>query len=68
MPEIRHYTVTETREVRVQANDIEDACRIAVLAFERSADDQVVPIVVPGVWGNRLGRVKVKSLFAERTS
>jgi len=33
MPDIRHFVVTETRSVKVSANNAEDAARIANKAF-----------------------------------
>lgn len=38
MPEIRHYTVTQTRKVKVMANNPKDAAIVADLAFSIGTD------------------------------
>lgn len=41
MPEIRYYTVTQEREVKVAANSTIDAARIADTAFN---DEIIAPV------------------------
>jgi len=43
MPEIRYYTVTQEREVKVSANNVIDAARIADAVF----NDEALPADIP---------------------
>lgn len=53
MPVIRHYRVTQTREVKVTANNPTDAVRIATAAFENGQNQDNGVVAGPsGVWGN----------------
>lgn len=61
MPEIRHYTVTETREVEVTANSSLDAAQIAAQAFKFGPN-----ATAEGVWGHPTSDIKQKSLLIER--
>lgn len=61
MPEMRHYTVTQTRKVRVTANSAADAAQIAAAAFEhgQTSDGSVSHGRGPhGIWGNTSGRIQ----------
>ena len=59
MPEIRHFKVTQTREVEVTANTQEDAIRIASTAFKNGQRNGKDVIDGPeGVWGNTSHPVK----------
>lgn len=62
MPEIRHYTVRQVREVKVHANSAVDAARIAAAAFEHGhlgATTSVAAGKSPdGVWGNTMSRIR----------
>lgn len=62
MPEIRHYTVTQTRKVRVSANSAADAAQIAAAAFEHGqmkSEPSVTGGRGPhGIWGNTTGRIE----------
>lgn len=64
MPEIRSYTVVETREVKVTANSAEDAARIAAAAFNNGQhrSDPGVLEGPAGVWGNTTSRVRTIGL------
>ena len=67
MPEIRRYTVTETRSVRVMANSAADAVLIANAAFEhgQNADCGVANGKGPeGVFGNTTTKIKVIGVAA----
>lgn len=44
MPEIRYYRVTQTREVRVVANNPVDAVRVADVAFNDGTDPNGWPV------------------------
>ncbi len=75
MPEIISYKIIQTREVNVRANSLEDAIRIANVAFKygQNADSGVVlndesKAQLGGIWGNTTGRVKEKDIWAERTT
>lgn len=70
MPEIQHYTVTQTREIRVRANSPADAAAIAQAAFRKNttSDGVVEQIEIPGVWGNTTGRLKELELNVRRDS
>lgn len=56
MPEIRNFEVTQVRSVRVQANNLADAVRIASAAFENGKAPD-------GVWGNTTGRIRDKEIY-----
>lgn len=61
MPEIRHYTVTQTRKVRVSANSAADAAQIASAAFEhgQNSEGAVSHGRGPhGIWGNTTGAIQ----------
>lgn len=61
MPQIRHYIVRQTREVKVDANSAVDAARIADAAFSHGQDTNgsVAAGKGPeGIWGNTTSRVK----------
>lgn len=62
MPEIQHYTVTQTRSVEVSANSAADAAQIAAAAFEHGqakSEPSVAHGRGPhGIWGNTTGRIK----------
>ena len=60
MPEIRNYTVTETREVKVVANSPADASRIAAAMFESGQDRGR-----GGMFGYVQGEIRVVGLHAE---
>lgn len=67
MPEIVYYTVTQTREVRVTANNAEDAALIATAAFTNGQNSDAGVIDGPhGVWGNTGSRIKVTGLEVKR--
>jgi hypothetical protein len=61
MPEIQHYTVTQTRSVEVTANSAADAAQIASAAFAAGQDSEggVAHGRGPnGIWGNTTGRIR----------
>lgn len=65
MPEIRRYTVTQTRQVRVDANSEVDAIRIADAAFTNGQNvDNSVKDGPVGIWGNTVSRVRVVAVEA----
>jgi hypothetical protein len=72
MPEMISYTVTQTREVKVTANSMVDAIRIAEVAFDKgqNADCGIntkdIPDDMKGVWGNTRSFVKEIDIHAER--
>lgn len=61
MPEVRYYTVTQEREVKVSANSAIDAARIANAAFE-SAKDENPKSSLAGVWGNITTNIRVRDI------
>lgn len=68
MPEIKHYVVTEHRQVKVAANTPVDAARLAAKAFE--PDSQVGTSLrnkegLDGVWGDTNSRVRQTELHVE---
>jgi hypothetical protein len=76
MPEIQHYIVTQTRTVKVTANDSVSAALIASLAFKNgqnsgngvkleglSEDDRTR---LEGVWGNTAGAIKEDNLRIDK--
>lgn len=72
MPEMIHYTVTQTREVKVVANNAESAALIAQAAFAHG-QMKSEPVVAAGrgpedVWGNTTSFIKERSLLVERNS
>lgn len=62
MPEMRHYIVTQVREVKVTANSIVDAGRIASAAFEHGHLGTTTSVAQgkspEGVWGNTMSRIR----------
>jgi hypothetical protein len=71
MPEVRHYVVEQIREVKVTANSLEDAVRIATAAFKvgQNSDAGVgssglLP-ELKGVWGNTTSRIRERSVHAK---
>lgn len=71
MPEIRHFIVTQTRSVKVDANNATDAVRLASAAFEhgQNADFGIARDKGPeGIWGNTSSQIKEESLHCERTT
>lgn len=55
MPEVRYYTVTQERQVKVTANSAVDAARIAEDAFENGqhkSEPSVASSGIEGIWGN----------------
>jgi hypothetical protein len=66
MPEMINYVVSQTREVKVTANSLEDAIRIAGVAFThgQNSDHGIkssdYPDDMKGVWGNT--RTKVREI------
>ena len=67
MPEIRYYTVTQEREVKVAANSAADAVLIADAAFTHGQDSNhsVAKGKSPeGVWGNTRTEVRVRDISA----
>lgn len=63
MPQIRHYTVTETREVKVVANSPADAVQIAASAFALTHEAHS-GVSIDGVWGNTSCFVRVTDISA----
>ncbi len=63
-----HYTVTETREIHVVAENALDATRLATKAFEEGTDvnGRLPSNALPDVKGDTRGGIKVISLNAER--
>lgn len=66
MPQTRNYTVTQTREVKVVANDPVSAARIAELAFagtetmtSKTAEDEL------GIWGYTTGKPVVSDIHSK---
>lgn len=58
MPAIKYYEVTQTRKVRVAANDIQGAAIIADREFVK--EDKNPPIVPEGeVWGHAAGSIEI---------
>jgi hypothetical protein len=67
MPEMRNYIVTQTRDVKVTANNEVDAVSIAAAAFEhgQNSDVSVVRNKAPvGIWGNTSNRIRVIEIRA----
>lgn len=63
MPEMKHYIVTQTREVHVSANSAKDAGVIAAAAFEYGQNSSHGVIKGPaGVWGNTDTQIRVISM------
>lgn len=64
MPEVRYYTVTQEREVKVMANSAIDAARIADAAF----NGQTEPVhherlgILPDIWGHPTTPVRVRDI------
>lgn len=57
MPEIRHYTVTQTQEIKVEANLPGDAAQIAAAWF---ADTKK-----PDVWGQVTSPIRTVRLLVD---
>lgn len=72
MPEMRRYIVTQTRQVEVAANKLEDAIRIAEYGFKygQNSDWGVANVdgALVGLWGNTTKPIREQSIFAERIS
>lgn len=65
MPKIRHYRVTQTREVKVTANSSIDAARIADVAFNdgQNSDNGVkASAKIEGIWGNTTSAVRTTDI------
>lgn len=60
MPELRYYTVTQTRSVEIVANEAEDAATIATLIFQDKYDKP------ENMWGHSITDVQVNSLTVVR--
>lgn len=62
MPEVRRYTVTQIREIKVHANSAVDAARIAEAAFEHGHLGTTPSVAAnkgpEGVWGNTMSRIR----------
>lgn len=63
MLEVRHYIVTQVREVKVTANNAEEAMIIAGVAFEHGQNaDAGVKMGdlkrAQGIWGNTSSRIR----------
>lgn len=68
MPIIKSYVVSETREVRVHANNAVDAVRIAGVAFAKGQNSDYgvkAGDEVQGVWGNTSTRIETVSINAD---
>lgn len=71
MPEIRYFTVTQTREVQVTANSATDALRLAGVAFDKGqASDGAVRSIdytedMKDIWGNTTSRIREKELVVK---
>lgn len=65
MPEIKYFKVNQTRSVRVTANNIVDAIRLATAAFENGQNSDYAVVLGPdGVWGNTNTKVEVTDISA----
>lgn len=62
MPEMIHYVVTQTRVVRVSANDELGAARVANEAFESNSDNIRLSVAKDGIWGNTNSAPQVTEL------
>jgi len=57
MPANRRYTVTQTRQIEVTANDTVGAIRVADLAFQgEQAESTLVVEQQLGIWGHAHGK------------
>lgn len=68
MPEIKYYTVKQTRMVRVRANNAMDATLIAKVAFEKGQDANglIDPAMLPfPIYGNTTSGVQETGLDTE---
>lgn len=73
MPEMRYYTVTQTREVKIVANSVLDAANLGDAAFKNGLrnggnEDFAISIIAPpeGIWGNATEDIKVIDLNVKR--
>lgn len=68
MPEIRHYRVTQTREIDVSANSLVDAVLLGSAAFENGVRpvDKDINKRPSGVWGNADTLIKETDINARR--
>lgn len=71
MPEIIHYTITQTRTVDVTANNVSDAVQIAEAAFEHGQNSDNGIIIKygkapAGIYGNTTTRIKEIMLEIKR--
>jgi hypothetical protein len=65
MPEVKHYVVTQTREVRVWANNTVGAIQVAEVVFEKGPEIFTEMGLDIGVAGAPMGGVKETSFHAE---
>jgi hypothetical protein len=67
MPEIRYYVVTQTREVKVQANSHRDAIDIAHDAFENGQDANGHLITKQSeCWGDTESKIRTVEVNCKR--
>lgn len=63
MPAIKYYEVEQTRTVKVAANSIVDATRVAAEAFDAADNNKDKLATAPdGIFGEVLGTVEVTRL------
>src|SRR5881275_120890 len=68
MPAIRHYKITQVREVFVMANSHRDAIDIAHEAFEKGQDaNNKILKKLDGVYGDTVSKVKTTNVNSTRT-
>lgn len=57
---MHYYTISQEREVRVKANNVTDAVRIADAAFTNGQNsDSGAKDGPEGIWGNTVSEIKV---------
>lgn len=67
MPEMRHYKITQIREVQVYANSHRDAIDIAHEAFENGQDaNNHLLNDIEGIFGNTVTKVKTTDVNSIR--
>lgn len=68
MPEMRYYTVTQTREVKLVANSMSDAARLGDAAFKGGVrvGDFDIKERPEDVWGNATSDIKELDLNVKR--
>lgn len=67
MPEMRHYVVAQTREVKVTAHHPADAVLLADAAFEHGQTSEFTIALgkgPEGVWGNTSSQIRVVQTWA----